>query len=135
MQNRLPAAYLLLPLLHWNFFSLYLSLSLSLSSAPHPTVTSFASPVLCAQVAFRNSTIAKDLKHNEETTRLQKNKQTNKQRGCQDCNEHDPRKYREAEGEKKTRVADNYRILETTTTAKKKQEEECVQNPAAPFIN
>jgi len=35
--------------------------------------------------------------------------------------------------EKKTRVADNYRILENTTTTKKKQE--CVQNPAPPFIN
>jgi hypothetical protein len=59
-------------------------------------------------------------------------KQTNKQRGRQDCKEHDLRKDGEAEG-KKTRVADNYRILENTTTTKKKQE--CVQNPAPPFIN
>jgi hypothetical protein len=61
------------------------------------TTPKFTPAVRTLQVAFRNSTIAKDLKHIEETTQLQ----TNKQRGRQDCKEHDPRKDWEAEGKEK----------------------------------
>jgi hypothetical protein len=113
------------------FLPLFVSLSLfcTASNCDKPrkscfvcTTPKFTPAVRTLQVAFRNSTIAKDLKHNEETTRLQKNKQTNKQRGWQDCKEHETRKDREAEGKKKkTRVADNYRILENTTTTKKEK--------------
>jgi hypothetical protein len=71
------------------------------------------------------------LRHIEETTRLQTNKQTNKQVGRIARSMILARIGKQKD--KKTRVADNYRILENTTTTKKKQE--CVQNPAPPFIN
>lgn len=105
MQNRL-----LLRICFFLFFNGTFSPSIcpSLSSASNCdklpkscfvwTTPKFTPAVRTLQIAFRNSTIAKDLKHIEETTRLQ----TNKQRGRQDCNEHETRKDREAEGKKNT---------------------------------